>query len=366
MTLTGKGYYIWIVKDCERGDPEKIASVARAANLSHVIIKVAGGAFPFNIDKDSGFDYARPVVKKLQANNIACWGFHYVLGDYPVQEAEIAVKRTIDLGLDGLVINAEGEYKNPRKAPAATRYMKILRNNLGKLPMALSSYRFPSYHAGFPFSSFLEHCDYNMPQVYWMKSRNNAGAQLQKTINEYRQITPFRPIIPTGSTFKEHGWAPIDTEVKEFLQVAEKLKLPAVNFWEWGRCRRDLPYLWDVVCDYPYNNQTRSDLFIDQYFNALNTKNPDNVIRFYHNSAIHIRPGNAILGLTAIHNWLSTLMNSYPEGKFTLIDANTDRKTRNFRWQVQNRSGKTQLEGRDTMGVIDNAIRYHYSFMKSS
>ncbi len=364
MELTGKGYYIWIIKDCERADPERITAVARASNLSHVIIKVAGGAFPFNIDKDSGFDYARPVIKKLQANNIACWGFHYVLGDYPIQEAEIAIKRTLDLGLDGLVINAEGEYKNPNKAPAATRYMKTLRNNLGNFPLALSSYRFPSFHAGFPFSNFLQYCNYNMPQVYWVKSRNNAGAQLQQTINEYRQIAPFRPIIPTGATFKEHGWVPDGSEVTEFMQAAEKLNLPAVNFWEWGRCRRDLPHLWDLVGNYAYNNQTRANSFLNQYFAALNTKNPDKVVKLYKDNAVHIRSGKAILGRKAIREWIATLMSTYPDGTFTLLDEFIDRNTHNFRWQVQNRNGKSQLKGRDTIGVIDKTIRYHYSFMQ--
>lgn len=364
MTLTGKGYYIWIAKDCERGDPERIVSVAREANLSHVIIKVAGGPFPFNIDKDSGFDYARPIVKKLQANNISCWGFQYVLGDYPIQEGEIAVKRTLDLGLDGFVVNAEGEYKNPSKAAAATRYMKILRNNLGSLPIALSSYRFPSYHAGFPFSNFLQHCNYNMPQVYWMKSRNNAGAQLQQTINEYRHISPFRSIIPTGATFKEHGWVPTSSEVKEFIQVAEKLNLPAVNFWEWGRCRRDLPHLWDLVKEHPFRNQSGSNTFLEQYFDAMNSKNPNQVIKFYAKRAIHIRSGKAILGTQAIQEWLATLLSNYSEGKFSLLEEIIDRNTFSFRWQVLNKAGKSQLEGRDTMGVYDKSIQYHYSFMQ--
>lgn len=363
MTLTGKGYYIWIVRDCERGDPDRIAAMARASSLSHVIIKIAGGAFPYNIDMDSGYDFARPVIKRLQANNIACWGFQYVYGNYPVQEAETAVKRAIDLGIDGLVVNAEHEYKEPNKAVAASRYMKILRNNLGSMPLALSSYRYPSYHARFPFTNFLEYCDYNMPQVYWMKSRNVAGAQLQRCINEFRQIRPYRPIIPTGATFKEHGWVPRDSEVIEFMQVAEKLKIPAVNFWEWGRCRRDLPHLWDLVRDYPYQNPTQVASLPGQYISAMNSKDPDQVLKFYHHNAVHIRAGSAVLGKQAIREWIASFMAEHSEGKYSLVDEATERNTHNFRWQVQNRSGE-QWEGRDTMGVIDNTIRYHYSFIK--
>ena len=87
----------------------------------------------------------------------------YIYGNYPDQEADIAVKRAIELGVDGFVVNAEHEFKQPNKAGAASRFMNNLRSNLGSMPIALSSYRFPSYHASFPFTNFLERCDYNMP-----------------------------------------------------------------------------------------------------------------------------------------------------------------------------------------------------------
>lgn len=363
MKLQGKGYYIWIVRLCEKGDPDRIAALAREAKLTHVMIKIADGVFPYNVDLDNGFDYARPVIKKLQSQNIAVWGWQYIYGAYPEQEAEIAVRRSMELGVDGFVVNAEAEYKLPNKAAAATRYMNILRNNLGSMPIALSSYRFPSYHASFPFSSFLERCDYNMPQVYWMKAHNNAGAQLQRCVNEYKQINPYRPIVPTGPTFKEHGWVPRESEVIEFLQVAQKLNIPAVNFWFWEGARRDLPHFWDLVRDFPYQSPTETSTVPGKYIAALNSKDPDKVLKFYHQNAVHIRAGSAVLGMQAIREWIVSLLNEKTEGNFILLDETSERNVLNFRWQVANRAGGL-LEGRDTMGVIDNSIRYHYTFMK--
>ena len=40
MALTGKGFMIWKIKDCEGGNADAIADVARRAGLSHVLIKV--------------------------------------------------------------------------------------------------------------------------------------------------------------------------------------------------------------------------------------------------------------------------------------------------------------------------------------
>jgi len=363
MSLKGKGYYIWMLKHCEKGNPDRIAALAQDAKLTHVMIKIADGAFPYNIDLESGFDYVRPVIKKLQSHNIAVWGWHYIYGNHPNQEAEIAVKRAIELGVNGFVVNAEHEFKKPNKAAAASRYMTLLRNNLGSLPIALSSYRFPSYHHGFPFSNFLEYCDYNMPQVYWMKSKNTGGAQLQQTINEYNRIKPYRPIIPTGPTFKEHGWVPQENDILDFLQVAQKLNLPAVNFWYWEGCRRDLPKYWELVKNYRYEKAETGSNFLSQYFTALNTNNPDKVLKFYHNNAVFISTGSAMVGKKAIREWLEGLMKENQGRKFTLLQENVERQIHNFRWQLQNIDGSL-TEGRDTMGVIDNTIRYHYSIVK--
>ena len=363
MKLTGKGYFIWIVRHCEKGDPDRIAALAREANLIHVLIKIADGAFPYNVDLNSGYDYVRPVVNKLHDHNIAVWGWQYVFGGYPDREAEIAVRRSIELGVDGFVVNAEHEYKLPNKAAAASRYMNILRSNLGSMPIALSSYRFPSYHASFPFSNFLDRCDYNMPQVYWMKSHHNAGAQLMRCVNEFKKIRPFRPIIPTGPTFKEHGWVPQESEVIEFMEVAQKLNLPAVNFWEWGRCRRDLPHFWDLVGDYSYQGSNQAASLPSRYISAMNSHDPEQVLKFYHHNAVLIRTARAVQGTQDIRAWIKSLMEEHAEGEFKLLNEIQNRNIHNFLWEIDDPSGN-QYEGRDTMGVRDDKISYHYSFIK--
>ena len=363
MKLTGKGFYIWIVKQCERGDPDRIAALAREANLSHVLIKIADGAFPYNVDLNSGFDYVRPVVNKLHDQNISVWGWQYVYGSYPNQEAEIAVRRCIELGVDGFVVNAEHEYKEPNKAQAASRYMNILRSNLGSMPIALSSYRFPSYHPSFPFSNFLDRCDYNMPQVYWMRSRHNAGAQLMRSVNEFKKIRPFRPIIPTGPTFKEHAWIPQESEVIEFMDVAQKLNLTAVNFWEWGRCRRDLPHFWDLVKDYPYQTPNQAGSLPSKYISAMNKQDLDQVLKLYHHNAFLIRSARAVQGKEGIRAWIKSLLASYAKGEFKLINDVQNRNIHNFRWQTEDTAGN-QFEGRDTMGLLDDKIIFHYSLLQ--
>ncbi len=364
MTLTGKGYYIWKVNYAENGDPDRIAALAKEANLSHVLIKIADGAFPYNIDLENGYDFARPAIKKLQAKNIAVWGWQYVYGDYPEQEAEIAVSRALDLGVNGFVVNAEGQYSFREKAPAASRYMNILRNNLGSLPMALSSYRFPSYHQNLPWQNFLERCDYNMPQVYWVQSHHNAGEQLQRCVNEFKNIHPFRPIIPTGPTYKQDGWIPYEEEVIEFMNIAKKLNLSAVNYWYWEGCRKYMSQFWDLVANYQYDQTPQVASFPERYIQALNSKDPNKVLDFYADHAIHIRAEGAVQGKEAIRNWLASLMQDQTKGDFTLVSQTTHEKTGySFQWAGKDKTGKL-LEGRDTLGVLDQKITYQYSSLR--
>ncbi len=363
MTLTGKGYYIWIVKQCENGDPDRIAALARDANLSHVLVKIADGAFPYNIDLDNGYDYARPAIKKLQEQNIQVWGWQYVYGDYPEQEGEIAVKRALELGVDGFVVNAEVEYQNYAKAPAASRYMNILRSNLGSMPIALSSYRYPSYHANFPWANFLERCDYNMPQVYWVKSHNNAGEQLQRCVNEFKQMKPFRPIIPTGPTYKESGWIPTKTEVVEFMTVAKRLGLSAVNFWYWDGARRYMPEFWNLVRDYEYDSPIQAVSQPAKYMAALNSRNPDKVAELYSENAVHIGPDKAIQGKEAIREWIAAMMKDFSDGEFKLLGESRDENVYSFQWEAGASSGKT-LQSHNTQGLVDDKISYHYSFVQ--
>jgi hypothetical protein len=59
-----------------------------------------------------------------------------------------------ELGLQGYIIDAEHEFKQPSGASAARTFMTELRKGLPNKPVALCSYRFPSYHPQFPMECF--------------------------------------------------------------------------------------------------------------------------------------------------------------------------------------------------------------------
>ena len=49
MGLTGKGFWIWKIPNCESSNVESIANLAQAAHLSHVLVKIADGKRYMNV-----------------------------------------------------------------------------------------------------------------------------------------------------------------------------------------------------------------------------------------------------------------------------------------------------------------------------
>lgn len=361
MSLQGKGFWIWKIPNCEGGDPAAIANMAQASSLTHVFIKIADENRIYNLDPTTGVDLIPPVAAALRAIGIQVWGWHYVYGDDPQGEARTAIQRTNQLGMDGYIIDAEVEYQSPGKDVAATTFMTLLRIGLPTLPIALSSFRFPSYHGTFPWSEFLEKCDFNFPQVYWEKA-HNAGSQLTSCVHEFQGIVPFRPIIPVGPTYKNGGWAPTVSDITEFLNTTRTLNLPAANFFSWDECRRDLPTLWNTIRDYAWPVTPPLLNMPQRYIEALNSRDANQVANLYAEAAVHINASTTIQGIANIKNWYQNLLTTIlPAATFTLTGTTGTGSSYNITWTATSSQGNV-TDGSDTIGTFTDKISYHYSF----
>lgn len=246
--IKGKGFYIWELYAQEVLAPVVLANKLAEEGFSHVIIKVADGPYLFNVR--NGADLVVPYLDTLRERGLAVWGFQFVYGNDPAGEARMGIRRSQELGLDGLVIDGEGQYYH--KALAAERYMSDLRAGLGSsFPLALSSFRWPTVHAPFPFEQFMNSCDIAMPQVYWMGNWDSAG-ELRRCVNEYRARWK-KPIIPTGAAFQERGWRAQPAEIVAFFEEVKRQDLPGCNFWELANSIR---YgLYDTVASLEWSDQ---------------------------------------------------------------------------------------------------------------
>lgn len=363
--LQGKGIYIWQIPRIEGGDPQAIAQVAQQAQLSHVLVKVCDGPYFFYGKSGLTKDLVPPVVEAIRAAGIQVWGWHYIYGDQPAAEAQAAIRRLRQLNLDGYVLDVEVEYYG--KHDAARTFMGALRSAFPDLPMALSSFRYPSYHPTVPWREFLSHVDYNMPQVYWIYS-HNPGAQLRRSVREFQAMTPYRPIIPTGSTYKAGTWVPTVADVQEFFNTARDLGLPGVNFWEWYHIRNVLDRsIWQTIRDYPWPVSAPPPKDItERLVDAWNTHDAAQVAALYTATAVHVMPQRTITGQTAIRQWYQYLFNQVlPNARFTLTGYSGTGNSRHFTWEATSDRGVV-TNGNDTLGLQDGKIAYHFTMFTVS
>jgi hypothetical protein len=361
MALQGKGFMIWKVPSCEGGIAAEIARVAKEASLSHVLIKIADGPYTYNVDKTTKVDYVPAVVAALRAKGLQVWGWHYVYGYNPVGEAQMAVKRVKELGLDGYVIDAEVEYKLPGRDVVARTFMTELRKGIPNTPVALCSYRFPTYHPQLPWKDFLDKCDFNMPQVYWQDA-HNPGAQLKRCVREFQAITPYRPILPTGPVYRYSGWEATQGEMIEFLQAVVELNLSSTNFFAWDYGRTKLKTLWETISMFPWPTGEIPTDICEKYITAANSHDPTRIIQLYSSDAVHITSSETLQGSAAIQNWYSSFLTKMlPNAVFHLTGMDGTDNNRHFTWTAISSSGKVQ-NGSDTLGLVNGQIAYHYSY----
>ena len=360
MALKGKGFMIWKVRDCEGGSPSLIKNAAKGANLTHVLIKIADGVNSYNIVNN--VDQAAPVIQTLQANNIKVWGWHYIYGSDPAGEAAIAIKRVKNLNLNGYIIDAESQFEVSGMSTRASTFMTKLRNGLPDTPVALSSFRFPTLHSGFPWKTFLNKCDYNMPQVYW-QAAHNPEAQLKRCVQEFNNLEPKLPVMPTGPVYKYGDWQPTAQDMVEFLNAAQTLKLTSVNFFTWDY-RSTLSTLWDTIAAYPWVDADSALKVPSLYITALNSGKATQAASLYRSDAVHITANQTVQGTLPILDWYKTfLTTTLPNARFTLTKSEGTTKSMHFSWTCTSSAGKVD-NGYDTIGMLNGKIVYHHSQYK--
>lgn len=243
--MIGKGIFIWKSKHIEGGDLGKIVQACTGMGLSWVALKIGDG---IDVRYASFPEAMAEAVGAFRAAGIAVWGWHYVYGGLwldksgkvhvggpsPAQEAAFAVRQVNELGLAGYIIDAESEWKLTASGVAspgqrAATFMSKLQG-IGA-PVALCSYRFPSYHPEFPWEAFLAGCELHMPQVYWGPGR--AVNDLDRSVQELRK-KKLLPIVPLGRAYIGDGYptpGPSGEELRGFMQRAVERGCPGASFW---------------------------------------------------------------------------------------------------------------------------------------
>jgi hypothetical protein len=363
MTIAGKGYYLWQVRQVEKGDPSGIVARALDAGLTHVLIKIADGAsWIYNYDYATRTDLVPPVRDALRSAGIKVWGWHYISGNDPAGEARMAINRMNALKLDGYVIDAEAEFKDPAKKSAAIRFMNDIRAGLTDVPIGFSSYRFPRLHPEVPYDVFLQGCDYAMPQVYFEQA-HNPEEQLARSAEEYYALKNARPLIPTGPTYQHGDWRPSPDEIERFMHKAKAMGLDGVNFWAFDFASRpDLADLWKVVADFKWSGDPPPADIPERWIDLMNRGDAGAVASLYTDRAAHVSGARTIVGRDLVEAWYQELFSKIlPQAKFTMTGKSITGRSRHVTWTASSKAGSV-FDGNDTLGLQDGRIQYHFTY----
>lgn len=249
----GKGWFIWVITQTMKGDPQALAQAARNAGIEHLFFHIHDGYL--NEKRVPGGADLTPFIDTCTALGIECWGWGAVYKSTWSQGCDRVIEAFNKYPkLVGYILDAEAPIKGAYAEAMAI--MNKLRYHLPNIPIGLSSYRFPHYHMTLPWKEFRAKCDFDIPQVYWEQSTGDtAGSvQLQSSYNEFKAMDVKLPFVATGSAYIVGNWKPTINQIKGFFEKAKELKLNGVDFWVWYQSQRDLPAVFTYIQEYKYSD----------------------------------------------------------------------------------------------------------------
>jgi len=258
---SGKTMYMWSLKQCANGNPKLAQAMAHGAGFRGVVIKAWDGAYEYRPNKQLLPDFV--AAFKEIGIEVYLWGYNYGTwvdrgGNFRSQalaEARVTVRMVEKYQPLGIWNDAEVQYKRPRSDRNARIYQAHLLQELGAdYPIALSSYRYPKLHPEFPFSEFMKGAGtYHAQQMYWMGDNRLDGPekQLARSINELRQIK-VAPFIPVGVAAAEHGWAPTNQQLQNFMNACVNQDCLGFSFWSWQHAESE--GYWQTIANFDWPN----------------------------------------------------------------------------------------------------------------
>jgi|GEM_PF-3359872 len=232
----GLGVFLFSLDRYKSADPNQILQSAKGAGLGHVIVKIAQGAEPFPLDKEP----LASIIMALKENKIEVWGLHYLLGQAPEKEAQVAVKLMSAYGCEGYLADIEIEFEKNFEPAKSAKLMKQFFTALRppkkpRFPVGVVTFDSPSRHRAMPWKEMLAGCDFIAPMTV-VGQQYNSGTQLSRSVVEFaewreKNKLPHKPYVAVG--LADAGKA-APTDLMEFIFTAKKLEVRSAVFSDWN------------------------------------------------------------------------------------------------------------------------------------
>jgi hypothetical protein len=241
----GKGLWIWYINNCFGGNLDRIIAKCKEVGLTHLLIKCGDGLNTWD-------QFTPALIKKFHDNNIKVYSWTYVRGDNPLREAAIAMW-ALDMGADGHVFDAEGEYQG--KPESAKLMLKAIRQRLPNAFLAYAPFPIIDYHQTYPYLEFGKYCDAVMPQMYHGDFKQTPQETINWTFEQWSRwedtwrknghADSIKPIIPAGQAYDNPTvkYKSSGADVAAFIQGCKGYK--SVNFWSFQHILLD--DVWNAI-----------------------------------------------------------------------------------------------------------------------
>lgn len=275
----GKSIFIWNVPDIFDGDAVLIAKWLKAHGFVSVMVKAADGPYVFYPSHiafpnwvSSMFKMGRPnvdrdFVETLQLAGLAVigWGFNY--GRDPEGEGTVAAKQCNALGLDGWIMDIEGEFENRSTAITdAGKFIGKFREFIQRpVPLAYCGWAEFFSPTGTQWHNIalarffmgLPEVTHGVPMIYWDSYDFNGKpiptppAKVELLLMNVLKQWGFteKPITPAGRAYTGDGGIATPESVLAFGTLAHSL-CNGVTWWVLDRAFR-MPLVADALQQTP-------------------------------------------------------------------------------------------------------------------
>ena len=309
LSFGGKGMYLWQLWSSHGGGKNlgTIVTKMKSIGATWVVIKMGDGDSYYNnpgkslntwaVQNYTGMD---SVIRYFHAKGIKLLAFQYVYAEphhwgNAVSETDVANMILSVPGIDGLLIDAEIEYDTATDRVAeAKAYCDGIHAQHPNSLVGLTSWDRINGHTTFPWTTFLERVDVNMPQLYWAARSVSPQYELTQMSSQFLSNTitwisqgyynVSKPMMPIGQgeTFG-YGSDVAQGDISSFCTLSQTTySYPGVSLWEYNQITHS--YVWDEyaaawqVTSVPAEANTPYRYNLSQ--NYPNPFNPTTHIRF--------------------------------------------------------------------------------------
>jgi hypothetical protein len=255
----GKGDWIWQMSSCMTAlgvsSVQGVIDYEKNRGMKWITVKCGDSG---NIWSQFNTD----LITRAHNAGLKIFGWAYVYGNNFQGEINVALN-ALNLGADGFIIDAEGEYELlANNSVAASNYCSAIKAAFPSRFLAHAPFPIISFHSGFPYVMFGRYCDAVMPQAYWadIGGTNYAVTMVTRMNNEWRNwqnaltganTNAIKPIVPIGQGYNSVNGTVTGLQISNFVNALKTNSPPAtaggyrgVSFWS---CQHHSADMWNAI-----------------------------------------------------------------------------------------------------------------------